>query len=412
MPQSPMKMKLFFPDACWRQDIISGALFLYFRKEMISLSLHPSVSTFTTGIDPFDFFTFAENRAPKWLPKLSTFGGLWNQYRTSLQQTSTILEPLRGDGFKTIMFSYNRGKHGWEAAEDLIASSNLPFAEITKLIDPFSAADELFSHIFFEKFLELYEGHRTQEELVALGAERAQSKDWQPRLVDWRPLYEYVDRLFGSKDLDEILTITYMFRLPILKAIPAVLLSNPNMLSFLASLPVETKRPDGDSEKLIDLDVIGWEFFRQLLSSKVDPLNDKSVATLRNLIKEHPAEIDALARKCLSLAQELSDETNLETLQSHIGQHIRANVEGEIESLLFVNKAAVNEFLDSVFADDKAWIGIGTLLYSLVQGGPTLTAGAAIATLARVGSKAMKAAAERRKKLETSDYTLLYRMRS
>jgi hypothetical protein len=72
----------------------------------------------------------------------------------------------------------------------------------------------------------------------------------------------------------------------------------------------------------------------------------------------------------------------------------------------------VNEFLDLVFADYKAWAGIGTFLYCLTAGGPLLTAGGAIATLATVGSKAMKAAAERRNKLETSDYALLYRMRA
>jgi hypothetical protein len=78
-------------------------------------------------------------------------------------------------------------------------------------------------------------------------------------------------------------------------------------------------------------------------------------------------------------------------------------------ALLSVDKTAGKEFLDSVFADEKAWAASGALLYSLCQGGPALTAGAAFATLASVGSKAMKAAAERRKKLEASDYTLLYR---
>ncbi len=300
MPLVPAPAKLFFPDACWRPDLISGALFLYFHKEKISLPLHPSVSTFMTGVDPFDFFAFAETRAPQWLPKFFTFQGLWNQYRASLTRTSTILEPLRHNGFNTIMFSYNRGKHGWSAAEDLIASSNLPFVEITKLIDPFSAADELFSHIFFEKFLELYEGSKTPDEMWALGAAAAKSKELERRQVDWRPLYDYVDQLFRDKGLEEILTITYMFRLPILKSISAVLLSNPNMVPFLASLPVEANPSDRKRDETINLDVISWEFFRQLLSPKVDPLHEKSIATVANLIVAHPAEIDALARKCLS----------------------------------------------------------------------------------------------------------------
>jgi hypothetical protein len=148
MPPNLFQSKLLFPDACWRPDIISGALFLYFHKETITFPLHPSVSTFLTRADPFDFFSFAESRAPSWLPKLATFREIWNQYRMSLQKTSEILKPLRGNSFKTIMLSYDRGKHGWESAEDIIASSSLPFSEIAKLIDPYSAADELFSHFF------------------------------------------------------------------------------------------------------------------------------------------------------------------------------------------------------------------------------------------------------------------------
>jgi hypothetical protein len=410
MEQSFSQMKMVFPDACWRPDIISGALFLYFHQEKITLTLHPSVSTFLTGVNTIDFFKFTEGRAPRWLSRFSTFGEMCNQYRTSLQRTSELLAPLRGSQFKTLMFGYDRGKHGLEAADDLIASSSLPFAEITKLIDPFSAADELFSHIFFEKYLELYEGDRSEEELAALVAERARSRIFSPREVDWQRLYEYVDGLFGGRTLEEILTTTYMFRLGILNALPSVLLSNPALIKFLSSLPVEAKREVREQRDL-NVDVISWEFFRQLLSSRLDPIDETSVELVRNLIQSRSAEIEALKRKCLSLALELAAETNLQNLQERIAQHIRANVTGEIESLLFVNKAAVNDFLDSVFADDKVWIGIGALLYSLAQGGPLLTAGAAIGTLARIGSKGMKAAADRRKKLESNDYTLLYRMK-
>jgi hypothetical protein len=204
-----------------------------------------------------------------------------------------------------------------------------------------------------------------------------------------------------------------MFRLPILTEIPDVLLSNPNLVAFLSSLPVEIKRSNDKEKTSIDLDVVGWEFFRQLLSPKTDPLDDNSVAEVRKLLETRPAEIDALVRKCLALAQELSSETNLETLQKTVTQHIRANVEGEIQSLLFLDKAAVNDFLDLVFADYKTRAGICTFLYSyFTAGAPLLTAGGAIAALATVGGSSIKAAAVRRQKLETSDYALLYRMRA
>ena len=398
MSQNITQMKLFSPDACWRPDMISGALFLYFHREKVMLPLHPSVSTHLTGADPAEFFRFAETRAPSWQPKLSRFGQILTQYRGSLIQTSRTLEPLRDCGFKLLMLSYPRNEQAWEAAEDLIASSDLPFDDIATLIDPYSAADELYSHIFFETFLELY------------GSK--QSDEGEPRQIDWQALYEYVDKLFSSKELKVLLTTTYMFRVPILNAIPAVLLSNPNMVEFLSSLPVKVKRSNDNEKMSIDLDVVGWEFFRQLLSPKTDPLDDNSVAEVRKIVETRPAEIDALIHKCLALAQELSGETNLTTLQNTVGQHIRANVEGEIQSLLFMDKAAVNDFLDLVFADYKVWAGIGTFLYSWTAGGSLLTAGGAIAALATVGSSAMKAVAERRKKLETSDYALLYRMRA
>jgi hypothetical protein len=359
---------------------------------------HPSVSIHLTGANSVEFFRLVENRAPSWRSKWSTFSQFLARYRGSLIRTARILEPLQQGGFKTLLLSYPRNKQAWEAAEDLIASSNLPFDEISKLIDPYSAADELYAHVFFETFLELY-GPKSQDET-------------EPRLIDWQALYEHVDKLFDSKELGEILTTTYMFRLSFLTAIPAVLLSNPNMVEFLSSLPVEIKRSIGSERTSSDLDTVGWEFFRQLLSPKTDPLDDNSVAEVHKLIETRPAEIDALIRKCLALALELSGERNLVTLQRTVGQHIRANVESEIQSLLSINKAAVNDFLDSVFADYNAWVGIGTFVYSLIAGGPILTAGGAIGTLATVGSNAMKAAAERRKKLETSDYTLLYRMRA
>jgi hypothetical protein len=92
--------------------------------------------------------------------------------------------------------------------------------------------------------------------------------------------------------------------------------------------------------------------------------------------------------------------------------YFRANVETEIESLLFMDKAAVNDFLDLVFGDYKSWAAIATLIYSVQHGGPLITAGGAIGTIATIGSNAVKAAAQRRKKLETSDYALLYRMRT
>jgi hypothetical protein len=271
-------MKLLFPDACWRPGIISGASFLYFKEEPVTFSLHPSVSTFLTGINPFEFIQFIDERKPSWHANFSKFIRLWSEYRSLLDHTSKILEPLHGSGFKTVMFSYNRGDNGWEAAEELIAASSLSFEEIQASIDPFSASDELFAHIFFEAYLKLYAGDRSAEESIALGKELAGGKIPENKIADWNPLFEYCDARFKSTPLEQLLTTAYMFRLPILKNMPSVLLTNAKLVPFLSSLPIaiSSDLKDKDDGKQnnggIDRDVIAWEFFRQLTSPVIAQL--------------------------------------------------------------------------------------------------------------------------------------------
>lgn len=404
-------MKLLFPDACWSPNMISGALFLYFHDEELTFTLHPSVSTHLTGADPFDFFKFVEGVKPNWQPKFSKFIENWQTYRSNLHATSQILEPLRGTGFKTVLMAYPKDATAWERSEDLIASSELSYAEITNIIDPFSASDELFAHILFEKFLELYEGHRTAEELTEIGKRAAVEGVQERGQVDWRELYEYCDALFRPVELDELLTTAYLFRLPFLQALPSVLLTNSKLIDFLASLPVDAKRKDDLGASEVELDVVAWEFFRQLVSPVLDPLDKDAVDKMLRIIQNHPDEIGALKRRCFSLAQELGAEADLEVLQGRISQHIRGNVEGEVQAVLSLDKKAVTDLLDKVFSDKQTWIGIATFLSSLATGGSVITAGAAIYALSTVGSKAVRVAFDRRQRLQMNDYALLYRMK-
>jgi hypothetical protein len=315
------------------------------------------------------------------------------------------------------MFSYNRGDYAWEAAEELIAASPLSFSEIQATIDPFSASDELFAHIFLEAYLELYEGDRTLELSIARAKEAASGKYPETKISDWTRLFEYCDARFKSTPLEQLLTTAYMFRLPILKQMPTVLLTNARLVPFLSSLPIEIASKNAiecsrrRGEDRIDRDVIAWEFFRQLTSPRLDPIGEETINRIQELVINHPAEIAALRRRCFDLAADLSDEQDLEVLESRIANHVRSKVEVEIQKLFFLNKAAVNEFLDAVFSDEKTWAGIATLIFSIASGqSPLIAAGAAIFGIGNVASKAVRAVTDRRKKLEVSDYALLYRM--
>ncbi len=405
-------MKLFLPDACWQKDLISGAVFLYFHRDGIGFTLHPSVSAFVTGIDPFEFFRIVDERKPSWAPKFFQFVEYWRVYRESLHDTRKLLEPLRGTIWKSILLSYPRGADAWEAATELLLSSTLPKLEIVQSVDPFSASDELFAHIFFEKYLELYYPNHSPQELVALGMElSAAPHDRSPVVIDWGKLYEYCDQLFGGTDLEWLLATSYMFRMPLFKEREAILLSNERLIPFLTSLPVEPTTDPGTKPSEEVLDVAAWSFFRQLVSPIVDPLDENRLQKLSQLIHNRADEIERLRTRCLRLAQELGKESDLPLLQSKISNHIRLNVQKEVQAVLGLDRRAVRDLLTTVFSDEKTWVSIATFLYSLVNGGEVLSAGSAIYAFASIGSKAFKTAADRKEKLRANDYTLLYRMK-
>jgi hypothetical protein len=405
------RTKLLFPDACWAPNVVSGALFLYFHDEKLTFTLHPSVSTHLTGANPFDFIKFVESANPDWLPQFSKFLSVWASYQSSLRATREILEPLRGAGLSYILMAYPKDAAAWGRSEDIIASSELGRTRITKLIDPFSASDELFAHIFFEKYLELYEETRDLYGMADRDTTTIVTDIQNHADVDWRALYGYCDKLFHAAELEDLFTTAYMFRLPILQHVPSVLITNPNLIGFLSSLPVDATRKSDKDAMHVDLDVVAWEFFRQLVSPALDPLDKHAVGKLLRIIQRHSADIDALKRRCFSLAQELGNESDLGVLQRRIAQHIRGKVEREVQAVLSLDKKAVKALFETVFSDEKTWIGIATFLYSLTTGGAALTAGAAIYALSSVGSKAFKAAADRCQKLKATDYALLYRMK-
>jgi hypothetical protein len=91
---------------------------------------------------------------------------------------------------------------------------------------------------------------------------------------------------------------------------------------------------------------------------------------------------------------------------------VRTNVQAEVQAVFDLDKKALKDLLTCVFSDEKTWLGISAFACSLLNGGATLTAGSAIAALSLFGSKAFKAAADRREKLNASDFRLLYRLRA
>jgi hypothetical protein len=402
-------VKLFGPDALWRSAMVSGALFLYFKDEQIYSTLHPSVSTFLTGVDPTSFFRLVDERRPAWWPKFEMFLSLSGTYRGSLHATREQLKPL-ASRTKSIWLVYPRDQHALDEAQELLSSSPLPPAEIVNLIDPYSAADELFAHLFLEKVAELYGPGPSQNLPWGEG-----EVGWDPvprRQVDWSALYQYCEVLFNSMTLEQLLAGAYMLRLSMLRElkVDGVLLSNERLVPFLMSLPVDAPAlPAQVSNEAWDM--VAWEFFRQLVSPRLDPLDKKKAEHVASLIEHRSGEIERLKGRCLQLGQQLAQEPiDLTTLRESVRNHIRANVQKEVQAALDLDRDTVEGLLTEVLADEKAWVAILTLLSSLAVGGPIVTAGSAIYALGNVGSKAVSAAGKRRERLKSQDFALLYRM--
>lgn len=406
-------MKLILPDAVWDPGQVSGATFLYFHDQKVVLTLQPSVSSFLTGVDHFTFLPYLESRSPKWKDDFQKFHNLWYAHELRMRDTDRLLLPLKELCFRTILLSYDRGKNAWDASGDILESSSLAMDEISQMIDPMHAADELFAHIFFEKVLEVQHPNAGVEPLIQAGmqAARGQKAELRQRLdFDWAAVYAYCDELFGKYSLSDLLTRAYMFRVPILQQLDEFMLSNERLINFLASLPVSHDSSGSHPRAQNTMDVIAWEFFRQLLSPYLDPLNDSRVHTTRRMVQERKDEIDRLKNKCYALANDVSSETNMDRLVRTVSDQIKGRVLNELHDLLQIKKESFNAFVTDLFSDQKTWAALGAFLFSLIHGGEILTAGSAIAALSAFGAKAFKHAAAMKSKLRSSEYLLIYRM--
>jgi len=407
-------MKLLLPDALWNPEQVSGASFLYFQDEKLAFTLHPSVSAFLTGVDHFTYLSYLERESPPWKSEFLKFFNLWYAHKQSLRTTYEMIEPLRHVAFSTILLSYDRGMQAWQNSEEIIASSSLSSDQIAELIDPFHAADELFAHIFFEKVLEIQHPGKGMDFFVNLGKKSSRTAGDGVQLkkdFNWKEIHEYCHELFTRYTLSQLLVRAYMFRMPMLRQMPELFLSNEKLPAFLASLPVTPAALKNELEDDI-LDVIAWEFFRQLLSRPIDPLDSEKVQTIRTIISSRQEEITRLKNKCYELAEDLGSEKDISRLATRVATHIKAKVENDLYDLLRIDRQAFQAFMNELLSDEKTWVATAAFIASLLYGGEVITAGSAVVALSSFGSKAFKQAAAKKSKLQSSAYALLYRMKA
>ena len=400
-----------FPDPIFELDMVSGACFLYFR-EPILFTLLPTVSL--VFVDPFKLVELVRQRNPQWADNFFTVFNLWRRQHESYSKTAEVLGPLHGQGYKTIRVVYPRGSSAMKESSMLLESSKLQLDDIYQTIDPVCASGELVGHLLFEMYLEKVHKEKDTDAIRRMSTDYYQAlltrgPTYLDQKADLEPLFEYCESLFTQESLASLLVKSYMFRMPMLKGYRTMLLTNQRLVTFLSSLPVEYTG-DAPSPKYIDDDVIAWELFRELLSPKLDPLDERRVALICELRESRKEEVEHLRLKCQTLAEELRETGTQDVMSDVVTTFIRRHVEREISELLRLDKTALENFFESLFSDEKTWLFIVSLIGGMLSGTPYLTAGATVAALCSVGAKAFKAAAERKRKLRESDYALIYRI--
>lgn len=402
-------MKLFYPEPIFDLKQITTSTFLYFQQNLAT-TLHPTVSLFTTGCDPYKFLELLDNSNYDYKAKFYTIFNWMEGSTHSIHQTADLLKPLYENGYaKSIWLAYPRNDFAFEKSEEIISKTGLSKEELLKIIDPIMASQELMSHILFEKFLELYQDKLDNDIRNQEGKTYEESR---AQNIDYKDLLTYCDALFSENSIEDLLIKSYFFRFQAFQYFPDILITNEKLLRFLEHLKVDDKAKANETY-YGNLDIISWEIFRQLTSKYLEEKEPSNqINQIVELRKNSADEIESLKIKCLKLAEQFKGDKSSISLKENISQHIKIHTTKEISDLLKLDKKITGNVMDAIFSDEKTWLAFGAFLTSLLTGGPLLTAGTALATISNIAAKTYKQVAEAEKKINESEYALIYRLKS
>jgi hypothetical protein len=400
-----MKPKLFYPESIFSIDQFSSSTLLYFENTL-QTTLHPTVSIFLTGFDPMKFMTLLESSNYKFKEQFIHLFEIVQNSSVAISETSKIMQPLYEKKYmQSIWMVYPKNEIAFQKSEEIISKSNLTVNQIFDFIDPVMACHELVAHILFEKFLEFYSSSSSSQKDELQNNKNA-NKD------NYKQLFEYCEKLFAKHSTKELLVKAYLFRFPTLDYVGDILVSNNRILPFLQSIKTE-KSSESSKNYYETLDVISWEIFRQLTSKYLDQIDAKEriikIIDFRTNFRE---EVEALRNKCLKLGEQFKGEKDMLTLEKNISMHVKINTEKEIRDLLKLNSKISENLIDSIFADEKTWLGISGFLGSILTGNAYFSATVGFAAITNIGAKVYKQVSDAEKKINESDYALIYRMRN
>lgn len=397
-------VKLLYPDALYDINSISCATFLYFDKGQIGITLHPTVSMFLSGCDPYDFLKFIEQKRPIWLPSYISLYNLWVNSNSHVTHSYKLLQTLHDlNYYKSILLAYAKTETVLNKAEEYVSTLGIPYEELIKYINIEQAAQELMAHLHFEKIIELYGS-----------PSGIPTNGFKKREVDYQVLYDYCNHFFTKTTFEQALVHAYFFRLMSVNDFNNFMLSNERLIPLLNKLPnikeVEEASQVVKTEDMLDL--VSWEIFRQIVSPYLDEKDSGiRISNTIDLLQMRNDEIIRLKNKCILLAEDINADYSLPSFQQNVSKYVSLHVEKDVQDLLTLDKNAFREVRDKIFSDEKTWFALLTFITSLFTGGEFITAAAGLASLSNIFAKTFETKSSINKAVSKNDYSLLYRIK-
>lgn len=372
---------LIAPDPISRADMLSAGTLLYFESPLI-LTLPPQVVT----QESFSFLELVEERSPEWKQYLLNVIGTWAAQQSGASKMLKMLEPLEKEAILTLWFVYPSTEETLGRARDAINSSGW---DLTTFLDHIAGSDacgELVRHLFLEKYLEFGR--------------------------DLPGLYDYAAQVFRPDELPDFLACAYGVRLLAMlgdqRSRGSVALTKPALVRFLADLPKPDDGGTSEGDNLLQQDAISLALFNEILSRWLHPITEKRVQIIEGLRRSKRGEINRLKARCLEVAGKIGADNDLDRVFERVQREVKYSVMPEVEGLLGLADSAFNDYVEKLLGDRVFWTGFLTTVASGSYGHGLLSAGAAISTLASMGSGAFSQYRETRSLIKKNDYALVY----
>jgi hypothetical protein len=382
MEQVPV---VFLPDPILDLGMVSGATLLYFDGPFIGTT-PPAVVT----PEAFALLDLVASRRPSWTHRLESIVRSLLVANAAADKSWRALTAIAPDKFKRVYLSLPADREAFGRVDEMVSLSGFTYADLKPATIPTLSYAELARHIFLEMY-------------VGLGQ-------------DFESLYDYCDSVLGVETTDALEVASYLLRLQALLKISSaspVLLTNGGLAPLferLASLAPQGETVGGGGG-VVDDDVVAWEFFRVLVSRIVDPLNEQKLHVVGEILRSRRSQVLRLRARCKDLVSELSEQTSVVGLAERVLAVIESRLRSELRELFELDERSWREYVTSLASDKSVWIAVSGAIAGLTMGGATFTMAGTIATLATIGSAAVKARASREDALRQSDLALLHVLR-